>query len=164
MADQERLPYVNNLIKELFRWYPALPLALPHTVFVDDNYRGYDIKKGTTVIGNVWAISHDEAVYQDPDTFNPDRYLDPSTPMAPVFGWGRRKCPGSHLAEASLFLSITSLLAVFTFARRRGPDGKEIVPKIEPGPNALALSPSAFEFELKVRSEKHRQMILDSVN
>ncbi|CAE6350687.1 unnamed protein product [Rhizoctonia solani] len=164
MADRERLPYVNNVIKELFRWYPALPLALPHTVFVDDNYRGYEIKKGTTMIGNVWAISHDEAVYNDPDTFDPDRYLDPSTPMAPVFGWGRRKCPGSHLADASVFLTITSLLAAFTFSKRQGLDGKDIEPKIEPGPNALALSPSAFEFELMVRSEKHRQMILDSVN
>ncbi|EUC62887.1 cytochrome P450 family protein [Rhizoctonia solani AG-3 Rhs1AP] len=159
MADRERLPYVSNLIKELFRWYPALPLALPHAVFADDNYRGYDIGKGTTV-----AISHDEAVYNDPDTFNPDRYLDPNMPMAPVFGWGRRKCPGSHFADASLFLTITSLLAVFKFARRIGPDGKEIVPKIEPGPNALALSPNPFEFELKVRSEKHRQVILDGAN
>ncbi|CAE6444310.1 unnamed protein product [Rhizoctonia solani] len=164
VSDRNRLPYINNLIKELFRWYPALPLALPHASFADDNYRGYEIKKGTTIIGNIWAIAHDELQYEDPEVFNPDRYLDPSTPEAPVFGWGRRKCPGSHFAEASVFLSVTSLLAMFTFSKRKGPGGEEITPKIEPGPNALALSPKAFEFEFKPRSEKHRQIVLDSVN
>ncbi|CAE6457838.1 unnamed protein product [Rhizoctonia solani] len=84
--------------------------------------------------------------------------------MAPVFGWGRRKCPGSHFAEAVLFLSITSLLATFTFSKRKGEDGEYITPKIEPGPNAMALSPSAFEFEIKPRSEKHRQLIIDISN
>ncbi|CAE6486253.1 unnamed protein product [Rhizoctonia solani] len=164
ISDRERLPYVNNVIKELFRWYPTLPLALPHASFVDDNYRGYEIKKGTTIIGNIWAISHDESLYKDPNVFDPDRYLDPNTPVAPVFGWGRRKCPGSHFAEASVFLAIVSLLAMFTFSKRKGPDGKEVTPNIEPGPNSLALSPSAFEFEIKPRSEKHRQIILDSIN
>ncbi|KAH7335709.1 cytochrome P450 [Rhizoctonia solani] len=164
LSDRERLPYVNNLIKELFRWYPALPLALPHAAFADDNYRGYEIKKGTTIIGNIWAIARDELLYKDPEVFDPDRYLDPNVPVAPVFGWGRRKCPGSHFAEASVFLAVASLLAMFTFSKRKGPDGNEITPKIEPGPNALALSPSAFEFELKPRSEKHRQIILDVVN
>ncbi|KAH7335719.1 cytochrome P450, partial [Rhizoctonia solani] len=49
ISDRERLPCINNLIKELFRWYPVLPLVLPHVSFADDVYRGYKIKKGTTV-------------------------------------------------------------------------------------------------------------------
>jgi cytochrome P450 len=50
-----------------------------------------------------------------------------------------RKCPGMHFAEVSLFLIISSVLTTFTLDRKKDEFGKEIVPKIEGGYNALAL-------------------------
>jgi hypothetical protein len=41
-------------------------------------------------IGNVWAMSRDETIYESPEIFNPDRFTDPSVPPVPIFGWGRR--------------------------------------------------------------------------
>jgi cytochrome P450 len=35
-------------------------------------------------------MTRDESVYKDPETFQPDRFLDPSVPSAPAFGFGRR--------------------------------------------------------------------------
>lgn len=35
-------------------------------------------------------MSRDEQVYKDPETFNPDRFLDPQVPQLPAFGFGRR--------------------------------------------------------------------------
>ncbi|CAE7138996.1 unnamed protein product [Rhizoctonia solani] len=162
VPDIERLPYVTNLIKELKRWYPVVPGALPHTCFMDDNYRGYDIQKGTIVIGNVWAITRDERCYKDPEVFDPDRYLDPNVPVAPIFGWGRRKCPGINLGEASLSVTITSLLSMYTFSKKRNTDGTEIIPRIESETNTAALELKPFEFHFEPRSEKHRQLILSS--
>ncbi|CAE6472167.1 unnamed protein product [Rhizoctonia solani] len=159
MADHERLPYIRNLIQEVLRWQPVAPTAIPHGCWKDDNYRGYDIKKGTVVIGNVWAMSRDESIYKDPEVFNPDRFQDPDVPYAPVFGWGRRKCPGIHFAEASLFITVASLLATFTFSKKRGPDGREVVPRIEGVSNAIILELKPFDFELKLRSPRHRQLI-----
>jgi cytochrome P450 len=57
------------------------------------------------------AILHDEAVYPDPHTFKPERWLkadgelDPDTkdPTA-FFGFGRRLCPGRHLAMGATFV------------------------------------------------------------
>ena len=58
----------------------------------DDEYRGYYIPAKTAVIGNMWAVLHDEAVYPQPDEFIPERFLNEDVPdsMAIAFGFGRR--------------------------------------------------------------------------
>ncbi|KAH7333663.1 cytochrome P450 [Rhizoctonia solani] len=164
VSDMDRLPYVRNLIEELWRLYPVFPLAIPHVCFQDDNYRGYDIEKGTTIIGNVWAMSRDPRHYKDPEVFNPDRYLDHSVPRPPVFGWGRRKCPGVHFAEASAFITIASLLATFTFSKKRNSNAEEVVPDIEVERNSLVLELKPFDFEFGTRSKEHRQIILEAIS
>ncbi|CUA69023.1 O-methylsterigmatocystin oxidoreductase [Rhizoctonia solani] len=157
-SDRERLPYVRNLIKEVLRWHPVAPLGLPHMCYQDDNYRGYDIEKGTIVIGNLWAMSRDDSIYPDPEAFNPDRYLDPTVPDIPSFGWGRRKCPGAHLAEASLFITIASMLSTLTFSKKKEADGVDVTPIIKGTDNAVVLGLNPFEFDVTVRSEKHRRL------
>ncbi|KAH7335760.1 cytochrome P450 [Rhizoctonia solani] len=163
ISDRERLPYANRVILELLRWRPVTPIAIPHLCFQDDVYRGYNVKKGTIVIGNLWAMSRDEKQYPDPEKFNPDRFLDPKVPPLPAFGWGRRICPGSHFGEASLFITITSLLAMFTFSKKRDSSGNYIEPVIEDAPNSLVLGLKPFEFEIAPRSEMHRQVINQAI-
>ncbi|KAH7333684.1 cytochrome P450 [Rhizoctonia solani] len=160
ISDRERLPYIQNLIDEIFRLYPVAPLAIPHVCFQDDTFRGYDIQKGTTIIGNLWAMGRDTRHYENPEIFNPDRYLDPDVPRPPMFGWGRRKCPGIHYAEASVFINIASLLATFNFSKKRDGSGQEITPQIEVERNSIISELKPFDFELKPRSEEHRQLIL----
>ncbi|KAF8684070.1 cytochrome P450 family [Rhizoctonia solani] len=157
ISDQERLPYVNRLILEVLRWRPVLPIAIPHRCFQDDVYRGYRISKGTIV-----AITRDESVYFDPEKFNPDRFLDPHVPHAPVFGWGRRKCPGIHFGEASLFITIASLLATFTFSKKKDSSGHYIEPVIENTSDSILLGLKPFELEFAPRSDVHRQLISES--
>lgn len=113
ISDRDSMPYVGRIVQEVLRWKPVLPIGFPHAAYEDDEYRGYFIPKGSTVIANVWAMTRDESIYKDPETFNPDRFLDPSIPNAPAFGFGRRSCPGNYYAEASLFITFASLLAVF---------------------------------------------------
>ncbi|KAB5591991.1 Cytochrome P450 family protein [Ceratobasidium theobromae] len=162
MSDRQRLPYIDNVILELLRWHPVTPTGVAHRCFEDDVYRGYNIEKGSIVIGNLWAMSRDESFYKDPNAFNPDRFLDPKVPPLPGFGWGRR-CPGIYFADASLFLGVTSLLATFSFLRKKDAQGNEIIPKIEPTHNSIVMGLNPFEFEFRPRSEKHRQLILESV-
>ena len=53
-SDEESLPYMNALVKEVLRWSPVVPNALPHCVMEDDVYNGMRIPKGSWVIGNSW--------------------------------------------------------------------------------------------------------------
>ena len=96
-SDKDNLPYINAVVKELFRWNPPLPFGVPNRVIQDDVYRGYFIPAGTSVIQNIWAIFRDQNVYPGPEAFNPDRFLkggeiDPLVPNPEdrVFGSGRR--------------------------------------------------------------------------
>ncbi|KAN0069004.1 Cytochrome P450 [Elaphomyces granulatus] len=59
---QNRLPspYVNAFIKEVFRWRPGTPMSVPHTSMEGDEYKGYHIPKGATIIENQWAINLDD--------------------------------------------------------------------------------------------------------
>ena len=52
--DQGSLPYVNALLKEMLRWHPVTPVALPHRTVADDVYRGFHIPAGTIVTANAW--------------------------------------------------------------------------------------------------------------
>ncbi|CAE6457244.1 unnamed protein product [Rhizoctonia solani] len=139
ISDRDRLPYINNIILELYRWRPVLPIAIPHVCYEDDVYKGYDIVKGDVVIGNIWAMCRDQRVYSNPEEFNPDRFLDPDVPPAPIFGWGRRKCPGLHFGDASVFIVLTSILSVYKILKRQDSNGAEVQPEMKDAPNSLSL-------------------------
>ncbi|RPD62594.1 cytochrome P450 [Lentinus tigrinus ALCF2SS1-7] len=140
--DRQNLPYVNALLKELYRWHNATPLGVAHQSIADDEYNGYFIPAHTTVFVNEWSILHDPATYPDPESFIPERYLqdgmpnpDVRDPTTILFGFGRRICPGRYYADASLFLFVASVLHVFRISPPLDNQGKEIriQPRATPG-------------------------------
>ncbi|KAI9454988.1 cytochrome P450 [Lactarius psammicola] len=121
--DRPRLPFTDAVCKEAQRWRPVAPLALPHAATEDNVYEGFFIPKGALVIGNTWAILRDPAIYPEPNTFKPERFLnqDGSLRDDPVlvsaFGYGKRLCPGRHFADATLFIVVAYVLSVFNIRR-----------------------------------------------
>lgn len=92
--DTEKMPYLLAFVKEVHRWRPVLPGGVPHAVTAEDEYMGYRIPKGATIVPGHWAISMDEQLYPNPDEFRPERFLEnPDLPYS-QFGFGRRKCIG----------------------------------------------------------------------
>ena len=70
-------------------------------------------------------------MYPDPDSFKPERYINPDGSvrddpvLASAFGSGKRICPGRHLVDSTLFIVVASLLSVFNFRENgtvKGPD------------------------------------------
>ncbi|KIJ19360.1 hypothetical protein PAXINDRAFT_7844 [Paxillus involutus ATCC 200175] len=123
--DRSALPYVDALLRETLRCHPVAPLGLPHATTEDDVYQGYYIPKGATIMANLWAISHNEAKYPNPTAFLPERFLksdgtlnDDNVPW--TFGFGRRICPGRHVADASLWCAMVCILALFKIEKTVG--------------------------------------------
>lgn len=52
-SDEASLPYCGALIKELFRWRPVTPMAIPRETDVEDEYAGYRIPPAV-IIPNAW--------------------------------------------------------------------------------------------------------------
>ena len=53
-GDLESLHYTRALVKELLRWHVVTPVGLPHRVVSDDEYNGYLIPAGATIVPSVW--------------------------------------------------------------------------------------------------------------
>ncbi|KAJ7869991.1 cytochrome P450 [Mycena leptocephala] len=115
LLDRPRLPYLESVLLELFRWNPVGPLGLPHRLILEDHYRGFRIPQGSIVVGNAWAMLHDPLIYSDPHKFNPDRFINNAEAAGRVnnvaFGFGRRACPGVHLAKSTVFMAMLTALA-----------------------------------------------------
>jgi len=130
--DRDSLPLIDAILRETIRWSPAVRLNLPHGVTEDDIYDGYFIPKGTNVIVSIWNIFHDENRYKNHMKFDPDRFLNTEGHLTDdnsymlVFGFGRRICPGRHLAEATLWSAMACMLAVLEFSKARDQNGREV--------------------------------------
>lgn len=116
--DDESLPVLRAFILESMRWRPLVPMGLPHRATEDIIWGEYCIPAGTTVYGNHWAISRDPEVFPGPEKFDLGRWLTSDGKLRddlkfPYFGFGRRVCPGQHVASRSVF--INTLLVLWSF-------------------------------------------------
>ncbi|KIJ57255.1 hypothetical protein M422DRAFT_238853 [Sphaerobolus stellatus SS14] len=129
--DRPRTPYLEPaLIKEILRWNPPAGSGFPHSVMVDDVYRGWRIPKGSLIFPNAWGLLRSEEYYKEPNVFRPERFLgenpEPDPSISGTFGFGRRVCPGRLLAENTLWLESACLLSAFNFSHAKDQNGKDI--------------------------------------
>ncbi|KAJ6511478.1 cytochrome P450 [Mycena vitilis] len=150
--DRNNLTYTSCIVKELLRWRPVAAIAAPHYTTAADEYNGWYIPKGTTVLGNIWAILHDGNIYKDPELFVPERFMGDDKEADPffAFGFGRRVCPGRFFAEDSLFLLVASILHIFNITKPLNDSGEEYEPTVT-WSSGLVSVPSPFSYTIGVR-------------
>ncbi|KAL7277361.1 hypothetical protein ACG7TL_009221 [Trametes sanguinea] len=154
-SDRDALPYVSAVLKETMRWLSVVPLGVPHRVMKEDEWNGYRIPAGCTIIPNQWAMSRDPSAYVDPDRFIPERFLPIQHGGSPArdpekyqFGFGRRICAGRHFAHDSLFIITASLLHVFKIEPPLSDDGK--LPPVAPEVNMNSFLSFHEPFECRI--------------
>ncbi|KAJ7322934.1 cytochrome P450 [Mycena albidolilacea] len=139
--DRTRLPYVSAIVKEVWRWNPSLP----HVVTQDDEYRGYTIEK----------------IFPEPFKFRPERYLtadnEANSTVAAAFGFGRRICPGMHIAENSVFIAIATILCMFRVSKSIDEQGKVVEPVVEY--DGFISHPQTFKCKIELRLKELRSLI-----
>ncbi|QRW10076.1 cytochrome P450 family protein [Ceratobasidium sp. AG-Ba] len=108
------------------------------------------------------AITHDPAIYPDPETFNPKRFFEEPIPSATVFGWGRRICSGLHIVDSTLFIVFATLLAAFTISKARDENEEDIVPDTAANEKSLGFHLAPFKCDIKPRSERQRALVANA--
>ncbi|KOM27577.1 hypothetical protein LR48_Vigan442s001300 [Vigna angularis] len=125
-SDIARLPYLEAIIRETLRLHPPVPFLLPRKAETDVNVCGYTIPKDAQVLVNVWTIGKDSSIWENPNSFCPERFLESDIDVKgrnfelTPFGGGRRICPGMLLATRMLFLMLGSLINSFRWKLEDG--------------------------------------------
>ncbi|KAF9233168.1 cytochrome P450 [Melanogaster broomeanus] len=159
--DWSELPQLHAFMSETLRWRPIVPIGVTHRATEDIIWRGQIIPAGATVLGCHWAISRDPVAYPDPEKFNPQRWLDPNGQLRTdlwfcAYGFGRRVCPGLHLANRSLYINLALLLWSFRISER--PDAPIDVDSFTD--TVISRSaPFEVEFVPRMEEEKLREMM-----
>ncbi|KAI7871282.1 cytochrome P450 [Spinellus fusiger] len=142
-TEREEFPYMISVQREIIRLYPLTPYGLPHMAEEDFVVNNYLIKKGTTLLSNMYSMHRNPNFYPDTEEFIPERFINnKSTFHASAngktterdqynFGWGRRTCPGIYLAETEIFLAYTSLWARCTVEPALDSNGNPVYADIE---------------------------------
>ncbi|KAL6501872.1 hypothetical protein OROGR_027005 [Orobanche gracilis] len=119
--DLEKMPYLKAVFKEGLRLHTPVPLLIPRASTHDTQVMGYDIAAGTQIMVNAWTIARDPSVWENPEAFEPERFLNTSIDykgqhfeLIP-FGAGRRICPGTEFAAAVSELALAKLVHAFDF-------------------------------------------------
>ncbi|PPD66422.1 hypothetical protein GOBAR_DD36699 [Gossypium barbadense] len=131
-SDINSLPYLQAIIKETFRMHPPVPLLLPRRAGSDTDLCGFHVPEGSQVLVNAWAIGRDSSIWENPNSFMPERFLGSEIDVKGrdfgliPFGAGRRICPGLPLANRMLYLMLGSLINSFDWKLEGGISPKEM--------------------------------------
>ncbi|KAF9269296.1 cytochrome P450, partial [Marasmius fiardii PR-910] len=170
LDDIADLPYIRALIKETHRFHPVAPLLIPHSSLATEEYHGYIIPKDTTIFVNMYGIFHSPDHFEDPESFNPDRFLSNEYGTKPgidvanfrsnlVFGCGRRICPGEDLANNSLMLNTMNLLWAFDFKPCKDSEGRDIPMDVYDYEKGIVGGPKSFNCLIRPRSDRVADII-----
>jgi cytochrome P450 len=114
---QARLPYLDATCKEILRVYPIVP-SLFRRVERPFAVGGYELEPGTFLSPSIYLTHHRPDVFDAPEEFRPDRFLDRTySPYEYLpFGGGVRRCIGMHLAVYEMKVALASLVERFDFS------------------------------------------------
>lgn len=118
-TDLPKLLYVKAVVKEIFRLHPPAPVLVPRESMEEVTIDGYSIPAKTRFFVNAWAIGRDPESWENPEAFDPDRFMGSTIDFKGQdfelipFGAGRRSCPAITFGTATVELALAQLLHSF---------------------------------------------------
>ncbi|KAK3760694.1 hypothetical protein RRG08_010667 [Elysia crispata] len=154
----QELPLFDAVFDEVLRLYPTASFITTRKASEERQYGDVKIPAGMNVLANVWALHRDPEFWDDPETFNPDRWLveqsfkrKSSFTYLP-FGAGPRLCIGMRFA--TIEAKITMVKIVQSFQIQQAHDSKDELDLISRG----AIVPdSDVKIKLKKRATGTRR-------
>ncbi|KAL8492048.1 hypothetical protein ACS0TY_023604 [Phlomoides rotata] len=123
--DVQGLKYLKLVVKESLRLHPPIPV-LPRKCRQECRVGGYTIPNKAKVMINVHSLGRDPQYWNDPETFQPERFDNTSLDFLGSdyeflpFGAGKRNCPGLNFGMANVEFSLAQLLYHFDWKLPQG--------------------------------------------
>ena len=117
--DMPKLEYTTQVIQEGLRLYPPFWM-IDRLAIADDRVGDVQIPAGSTVIVHVYGAHHARKHWENPEGFDPERFVKGSeklrTPFTYLpFGGGPRVCIGNHYAMLQILMILSNLLRNYDF-------------------------------------------------
>ncbi|ATB32724.1 cytochrome P450 [Melittangium boletus] len=127
MEDLPRLKYLNRVLEEVLRLYPAAWM-LARRALQEDVISGYRIPAGSLVYFSPYMVHRHPEHWPEPERFDPDRFLPENSEGRTrfayfPFGGGPRQCIGYHFSMMEILLVLSMGLQRF---RLRLAEQKEV--------------------------------------
>ncbi|KDP28120.1 hypothetical protein JCGZ_13891 [Jatropha curcas] len=130
-SDISQMEYLKCGMKETVRFHGSG--VVPRQTSANVKLKGYDIPAKTRVLINLWAIHMDPTLWDWPEEFLPERFLNSSDDsneehkkLLFSFGTGRRVCPGMAYAYVEIEYAIANLLYWLDWAFPNGARGEDL--------------------------------------
>jgi cytochrome P450 len=133
-ADLARIPVTLGAFREAIRLYPTAWLLARRAV-ADHPVDGTTIPAGSNVLVSPWIVQRDPRSWDDPETFRPGRYDDPTVPsdhQGPAYaaqGFGSKRCMGMELLPMEAAFVVATVARRWRLELRRG-HRVELLPKV----------------------------------
>jgi cytochrome P450 family 135 len=114
--------YLTATVHEVLRLRPSIPQIIAREVVKPIEINGVRYEPGGLLWASAYLMHHDPALYPDPHTFRPERFLDnrPGTYTWIPFGGGRIRCLGAEIAIIEMKAVIRELITQYE-VRPAGP-------------------------------------------
>jgi cytochrome P450 len=114
LADDPASEYLAATVHEVLRHRPVFLFAAPRAVVQSIEIGGWTYPPPVQLLGCIYLLHHNPALYPDPHEFRPERFL--AAPPAPrawlPWGGGRRRCIGQHLAMLQMQTVLRAALSI----------------------------------------------------
>jgi cytochrome P450 len=119
-SDVPKFEFTTQVIMEALRLYPPFWMV-DRMALADDRAGDVNIPRGSTVVVFVYGAHHSPKYWEDPETFDPERFARANeklhTPFAHLpFGAGPRGCIGGNYAMLQILMILSVLLRKYDFS------------------------------------------------
>src|SRR5215210_5922718 len=149
IADLPDLPYAERIIKESMRLYPPA-WVVGREATAECEVGGYQMAAGTTALMSQWVMHRDPRYHEDPQRFDPDRWIAGYEEVLPrfayfPFGGGPRQCIGASFAMTEVRLILATVAQRFEMELAPGQ-------RVEPYPSITLRPKKGIRMTLVERS------------
>ncbi|MEU7282382.1 cytochrome P450 [Streptomyces sp. NPDC045431] len=128
-ADVEALPYLNQVLKETMRVYPAVAIMGRRAV-AEAEVDGFRIPAGADVYLAPWVTHRHPAYWARPDDFDPEHFTPEAEAGRPRYAWfpfggGPRACIGQHFSMQEAVIVLAAVLQRFD-VEAHDPPGRRV--------------------------------------